>query len=121
MDGASGDVTQQAPDGAGSQLWELVPQGSLYQIVNLADGDCLTTSGSAGAQLFLWFCTTTASQDLWELPASFGASASGSLISNPASGLVMDVFGGSTTAGGAIDAWPYNGGYANQYFLALPG
>jgi hypothetical protein len=57
LDGASGYVTQQVPDGASSQLWELVPQGSLYQIVNLADGDCLTTSGSAGAQLFLWFCT----------------------------------------------------------------
>jgi hypothetical protein len=64
---------------------------------------------------------TSTSLDLWQLPASFGASATGSLISSPASGLVMDVFGGSTTAGGAIDACPYNGGYANQYFLAIPG
>jgi hypothetical protein len=120
LDGASGSITQQVPDGASSQLWELVPVGSLYQIVSLSDGDCLTTTGTAGAQLFLWFCTTT-SQDLWQLPANFGASSVGAPIENPAYGLYIDVFGGSTTAGGAIDAWPYNGGYANQYFLTLPG
>jgi hypothetical protein len=120
LDGASGYITQQVPDGASSQLWELVPQGPLYQIVNLADGDCLTTSGTAGAQLFLWFCTST-SQDLFQLPANFGASANGSLIDNPADNLFLDVYGGSTIAGGAIDAWPYNGGYANQYFLTFPG
>jgi hypothetical protein len=121
LDGASGSITQQVPSGASSQLWELVPQGSLYQIVNLANGECLTTFGSAGAQLILWYCTTTASGELWQLPANFGASASGSMIFNPASGLFMDVSGGSTTAGGAIDARPYNGGYANQYFLPFPG
>jgi hypothetical protein len=120
LDGASGYITQQVPDGASSQLWELVPQGSLYQLVNLADNDCLTTSGTAGAQLFLWFCTST-SQDLWQLPANFGAPVFGSTISSPASGLVIDVFGGSTTAGGAIDAWPSNGGYANQDFLTFTG
>jgi len=120
LDGASGYITQQVPDGASSQLWELVPVGSLYEIVNLADGNCLTTNGSAGAQLFLWFCAPLA-QDLWQLPANFGASASGSLIENPASGLFIDVYGGSTAAGGAIDASPYNGGYANQYFLTFPG
>jgi hypothetical protein len=120
LDGASGYVTQQVPDGASSQLWQLVRQGSLYQIVNLADGDCLTTSGTAGAQLFLWFCTPLA-QDEWQLPANFGASANGSLIWNPTDNLYMEVSGGSTTAGGAIDASPYNGGYANQYFLTFPG
>ena len=120
LDAASGYITQQVPDGASSQLWELVPEGSLYEIVNLSDHDCLTTSGTAGAQLFLWFCTSTSQQDLWQLPANFGASATGSLIGNPASGLFIDVFGGSTAAGGAIDAWPYNGGYANQYFLTFP-
>jgi hypothetical protein len=36
-------------------------------------------------------------------------------------GLYIDVYGGSTAAGGLIDAWPYNGGYANQYFLSFPG
>jgi hypothetical protein len=119
LDGATGYITQQVPDGASSQLWELVPVGSLYQIVNLSDNDCLTTSGTAGAQLFIWFCTST-SQDLWQLPADFGAGLFGSPIENPASGLYIDVFGGSTTAGGAIDAWPWNGGYANQSFLDLP-
>ncbi|HTU76761.1 MAG TPA: RICIN domain-containing protein [Trebonia sp.] len=120
LDGAGGYVTQQVPSGSSSQLWQLVPQGSLYQIVNLATGQCLTTWGNAGGQLFLWFCTPMP-QNEWQLPPNFGASGNGSLIENPAYNLFMDVFGGSTTAGGAIDAWPYNGGYANQYFLTFPG
>ncbi len=119
LDGVGGAVTQQVPSGASSQLWRLVPQGSLYQIVNLASGDCLTTAGTAGAQLFLWSCYP-APQNEWQLPANFGASASGSLIWNPACNLYADVYGGSTAAGGVIDAWPYNGGYANQYFLTVP-
>ena len=70
LDGAGGLVTQQVPTSAGSQLWQLVQQGSLYQIVNLATGQCLTTWGSAGAQLFLWFCTPMP-QNEWQLPANF--------------------------------------------------
>jgi hypothetical protein len=120
LDGASGDITQQVPDGASSQLWQLVPQGSLYEIVNLATGNCLTTSGNAGAQLFLWFCMPLP-QDEWQLPANFGASTNGSLIENPADNLFIDVSGGSTAPGGTIDAAPYNGGSANQYFLTFPG
>jgi hypothetical protein len=104
--------------GASSQLWSLVPQGSLYQIVNLASGQCLTTDGVAGHQLFTWPCYPQ-SQNLWQLSATFGAN--GALIRNPAYDLYVEVYGGSTAAGGAIDAWPYNGGYANQYFLAFPG
>jgi Ricin-type beta-trefoil lectin domain-like len=121
LDGAGGAVTQQAPDGAASQLWRLVPQGSLYQIVNLASGQCLTTTGSPGAQLFLWPCTFPQAGNEWQLPANFGASATGSLIWNPAYSMAVDVNSGSTAAGAAIDAWPYNGGYANQYFLTFPG
>ncbi len=120
LDGAGGAVTQQAPSGASSQLWRLVPQGSLYQIVNLASGQCVTTFGDAGGQLFLWPCWPVP-QNLWQLPANFGAAANGSLIWNPAFDLYVDVYGGSTTAGGAIDAQPYNGGYADQYYLTFPG
>jgi hypothetical protein len=42
------------------------------------------------------------------------------LIYNPACNLVIDVSGGSISAGAAIDAWPYTGS-ASQYFLAFPG
>jgi hypothetical protein len=119
LDGAGGQVTQQAPSGASSQLWQLVPQGSLYQIVNLATGQCLTTWGGSGTPLFLWTCSPT-SLNLWQLPANFGASASGSLIYNPAYNLFIDVSGGGITAGAAIDAQTYNGS-ASQYFLAFPG
>jgi hypothetical protein len=41
-------------------------------------------------------------------------------LHNPASGLYMDVYGGSRTQGGAIDAWPWNGG-SNQRFIDNPG
>ena len=120
LDGASGYVVQQVPTGARSQLWQLVPQGAQFEIVNLANGGCLTTFGSAGTQLFLYDCTPS-QYNLWQLPANFGLSASGSLIWNPACNLFVDVSSGSTTAGAAIDAQPYNGGNANQYFLTFPG
>jgi hypothetical protein len=113
-------VFQQAPSGANSQLWSLVAQGSSYQIVNLANGQCLTTDGVAGHQLFPWSCDPQA-QNLWQVNANFGAGANGSLIHNPAYDLYVEVYGGTTSAGGIIDAWPYNGGYANQYFLTFPG
>jgi hypothetical protein len=114
------DVFQQAPSGANSQLWSLVAQGSSYEIVNLANGQCLTTDGLAGDQLFTWPCYPQA-HNLWQVNANFGAGAGGSLIYNPAYNLYVEVYGGSTSAGGVIDAWPYNGGYANQYFLTFPG
>jgi hypothetical protein len=41
-------------------------------------------------------------------------------LHNPASGLYPDVYGGSRTQGGAIDAWPCNGG-SNQRFIDNPG
>jgi hypothetical protein len=59
-------------------------------------------------------------QNLWQVPAGLGAPANGSMIWNPAFNLFMEVLGGSTSAGGVIDAWPYNGGYANQFFLSFP-
>ena len=120
LDGAGGYVVQQVPTGASSQLWQLLPQGTQYEIVNLASGQCLTTFGSAGTQLFLYDCTPS-QYNLWQLPANFITSTSGSLIYNPACNLFVDVSGGSTSAGTPIDAAPYNGGYANQYFLTFPG
>jgi hypothetical protein len=120
LDVVGGGVVQQVPSGASSQLWRLVPQGSLYQIVNQASGQCLLTDGVAGHQLWAFTCLPQAG-NLWQLPANFGAGANGGLIRNPAYDLYVEVYGGSTAAGGAIDAWPYNGGYANQYFLTFPG
>jgi hypothetical protein len=35
--------------------------------------------------------------------------------------MFIDVKGGSTTSGVAIDAAPYSGGSTSQYFLAFPG
>ncbi|HTJ39796.1 MAG TPA: RICIN domain-containing protein [Dactylosporangium sp.] len=117
LDVAGINVVQQAPSGASSQLWRLTAQGSLYQIVNQATGQCLTTDGAAGDQLFVWPCFVQA-QQLWQVPGAFGYGTNGSVIRNPAYDLYVDVSGGSTAAGAAIDARPYNGG-ANQYFLTF--
>ena len=119
LDGAGGPVSQQAPSGATSQLRQPVPQGSLYQIANMATGQCLNTSGAPGAQLYLGTCLP-GPQNLWQLPPNLGASASGSLIWSPAYNLFIDVSGASITVGAAIDAQPYNGS-ASQYFLTFPG
>jgi hypothetical protein len=83
---------------------------------NLGAGDTsltCTNEFSAG--------TTPLPQDLWQLPANFGAGANGSLIWNPGCNLFVDVYGGSTAVGGTIDAYPYNGGYASQFFLTFTG
>ncbi len=120
LDSVGGLVTQEHPSGASTQLWQLRPQGSLYQIVNLASGYCLATTGVLAYPLVMLSCDPTA-QNKWQLPANFGAGSNGSLIWNPAYNLYVDVTGGSIAAGAFIDAWPYRGGYASQYFLTFPG
>ncbi|WP_432842455.1 RICIN domain-containing protein [Dactylosporangium sp. CA-092794] len=110
-------VVQQPSSSASSQLWSLVAQGSLYQIVNQATGQCLTTDGHAGDQLIVWPCSAQA-QQLWQVPTTFGYGANGSVIYNPAYDLFVDVSGGSVAPGAAIDAQTYNGG-AGQYFLTF--
>ena len=119
LDGAGTFVTQQVPSGASSQLWQLVPQGSLYQIVNAATGQCLTTFGYSGDQLFTYTCGASP-YNLWQLPANFGTSATGSMIWNPAFNLFVTVSGGSTAPGAAVDSSAYDGS-AGQYFLPFPG
>jgi hypothetical protein len=109
---------QATPTGSASQAWTFIPLGGYYQIMNKNSGLCLTTDGIAGHALFQWPCMPV-DPELWALPADFGANTN-SWIRTPNAGLYMEVYGGSTTPGGVIDAWPWNGGYNNQFFHPTP-
>ena len=98
---------------AGNQRWNLADDGHGHQtIVNQKSGKCLTTDGFAGHQLYQWTCNGSALQ-VWS--GNFKDSFTFSGLTNPSSGLSMDVNGGSRWAGAAIIAWYPNNG-PNQKF-----
>jgi hypothetical protein len=96
-----------------NQGWYFQPSGNYYQIVNVKSGKCLTTDGVAGHQLDQWPCTLGSSQ-LWQTDLALGTFYR-YWIKSVYSGLYMDVSGGSTSQGAAIDTWYWHGG-SNQYF-----
>ncbi|GII55666.1 hypothetical protein Pth03_40550 [Planotetraspora thailandica] len=99
-----------------NQGWYFKPVGDNYQIVNVKSGKCITSDGVAGDQLYQWVCTSDTSQ-LWSTgltPSDLHVHS----IRNVKSGLYMDVSGGSTSRGAAIDTWYWNGG-EHQYFAGL--
>ena len=104
-------------NGGGNQVWTFYPVGNdVYEIANQNSGQCLTTDGIAGHGVFQLPCAGAASQ-IWSTgltPTSVGAWT----ISNPWSGLYLDVSGNNPWPGTSPDVWYYNGG-ANQYFAAL--
>lgn len=71
----------------------------------------------AGHQLYQFTCVG-ASQQLWDTDLTPGFSAYS--IQSVYSNLYMDVNGGSSSRGAAIDTWYWNGGQ-NQYFGAYQG
>jgi len=98
---------------AGNQRWNLADDGHGNQtIVNQKSGKCLTTDGVAGHQLYQWTCNGSPLQ-VWSgnLTDSFHFYK----LTNPSSGLSMDVNGGSRWAGAAIIAW-YPNNASNQKF-----
>jgi Ricin-type beta-trefoil lectin domain len=107
-------VVQWYGHGGANQRWNFVELGDgTQQIVNQKSSMCLTTSGKPGAPLFQWPCTGAPGQR-WkgDLPR---AAYSGMPLKNPASGLVLDVYGGWRSAGTPLTAWYPNGGM-NQTF-----
>jgi hypothetical protein len=72
-------------------------------------------STTEGVQLDQWTCNGGTNQE-WALDAvgSYTSASDKSYeLTNLNSGQVVDVTGGSTTAGAAVDQWPTDGG-ANQ-------
>jgi hypothetical protein len=96
-----------------NQVWALKPIGSNYELVNAHSNKCLETDGIPGDQLFQAPCDGNPGE-LWYYQKSQDDSGA-VLIQNPASGLYLDVYGGSTTQGGAIDAWYFNGYNYDHY------
>ncbi len=82
---------------------------------------CVTTDGVAGDTLTQEPCTGSLSQywyaqnvtPWWDFTETL------TTLTNPNSGLVMDVYGGSTYPGAAVDAYSSNGGRNQEW--DLPG
>jgi hypothetical protein len=112
-------VIQWYGSGGSNQRWNFVdqPDGNV-QIVSQKTGMCLTTDGIAGHQLFQWYCNSPSQQE-WHGPISGVFDPDffykGKNLKNPASGLAIDVEGGSRWAGARIIGWYPNGG-DNQRF-----
>jgi len=102
-------------DGGANQEWTFSPDGgaNTYEIINVNSGQCLTTDGVAGDQLYQLPCSGSQIQQ-WRTGLSL-SDQNTSTIENVYSGLYVDVSGNSPWPGAAIDTWPYDGG-ENQYF-----
>jgi hypothetical protein len=114
---AGAKVIQYYGNGGANQRWSFVelPDGN-QQIINENSGQCLTTNGSAGSQLYQWPCTLGARQE-WRgtLPKAFTGFQRGSSLVNPASGLAVDINHASAEAGAAAIGW-YPSDTYNQHF-----
>lgn len=97
-----------------NQRWNFVDQGNGTEtIVNQNSGKCLTTDGVAGDQLYQFTCVGSPLQK-WQGTLNQLARDVDPLT-NPYTGLRVDVNGASPWAGASIVGWyPNNGG--NQYF-----
>jgi hypothetical protein len=96
-----------------NQVFTMQPSGSYFELVDKASGKCVTSDGVAGHQVYQWACNGTGNQ-LWNTTLVANNRFSYP-IPNVASGLYLDVAGGSGSRGAAIDTWYWNGG-AGQYF-----
>lgn len=106
-------IDQWSYTGGSNQVWVFRAVSGGYQVMNAYSGKCLWTDGVAGDQLRQAPCDG----DQWELWAAGSIDGFTNWFRNPASGLYMDVYGGSGAQGGSIDAWPWNGGNSNQKFF----
>lgn len=106
-------IDQWTVNGGSNQIWNFVPVGTAYEIVNARSGKCITTDNVAGDTLYQFTCIGATTQ-LWYtglVPGNGYAYA----IQSASSGLYMEVNGNSGWAGANIDTWYWNGGN-NQYF-----
>jgi hypothetical protein len=96
-----------------SQIWHVPTPGTMGRIKNYAYNECLTTDGVQGDQLYLKRCTSgLVRYQTWEPTLT----TSGYAITAWYTPYQIDVYGNSYQAGAPIDAWPFNGGYNNQFF-----
>ena len=114
-------IIQWTWNGGHNQDWYVLPTDSGYaEIVNRQTGQCLSQFGGAGAQVVQYPCYGYAQQQ-WYLGVYPGQNLNytGHNVTNRYNGLNLDVNGGSTSAGAAIDTWYGNGNW-NQWFTFEP-
>ncbi|HVV22262.1 MAG TPA: RICIN domain-containing protein [Pseudonocardiaceae bacterium] len=106
-------------NGGSNQQWTFLPIDNAgdYYIKNVNSGKCLTTDEVPGHNVYQFTCanapqqvwSTALNPNLWDTPYT---------ITNPQSGLKLDVSGDNALPGAYIDTWYYNGG-ANQFFAPI--
>jgi Ricin-type beta-trefoil lectin domain-like len=106
-------------NGGANQAWtftRITGNANTFEIINQNSGQCLTTDGVAGDQVYQEPCDQGTAQE-WITglrPATFSSAYA---IESAYSGLYLDVNGDSPWPDTSIDTWYWNGGY-NQYFAA---
>jgi Ricin-type beta-trefoil lectin domain-like len=96
--------------GGAEQQWHVPADDTDGPIINKNSGMCITTDLYAGHTLFQAPCNNPVTQ-LWHASGTLGIVS----YTNPASGLVLDVYGYNMWAGGVIDGW-YSNNAPNQHF-----
>jgi hypothetical protein len=122
---ASGAKVIQWTDHSGAnQQWTLGQvAGNVYTLTNLDSGLCLAVPGQStaqGTQLDQEACSGGAG-DQWAFDSVGSYTSAGDAsyeLANLGSGLVVDVSGGSTSAGGQVIQWPTNGGANQEWTLS---
>ena len=126
LDVSGGSTAPGAPviqwwlNGGSNQKWNVnvLPDGN-SQIINVKSGQCLTTDMVAGHGLYQFPCVSAPGQE-WNIHGLTTNDFIGRAISNPASGLVVDIYRYSRAAGATVDGW-YSNGADNQRFAAYQG
>ncbi|HEX7733693.1 MAG TPA: RICIN domain-containing protein [Ktedonobacteraceae bacterium] len=122
---AGAQIVQQPNASTADQLWTILPRGSNYQIVNVRSGYVLEVyhSGTTrGAIIDQWSNNGSLTQQ-WQLFPDANSCLSGvpCQLRNVNSGLYMEVYHSSTSAGAIVDQWTGNGtSTQNWIFTALP-
>jgi hypothetical protein len=114
-------IIQWTWNGGHNQDWYVLPTDSGYaEIVNRLSGQCLSAFGGAGSQVVQYPCFGSPQQQWYLGVYPYQSLAyTGHHVTNRATGLNLDVYGGSKTAGGSIDTW-YNNNDWNQWFIFEP-
>jgi hypothetical protein len=114
---AGGTLDQETVDGGAAQHFALQPaEGNFYRLVS--PGGLAVAGASSGSSVVLAPLDCASDAQQWSLAASPTPNAA-YVIVNHQTGWVVDVLNNSTTAGGAVDQWPANGG-ANQRWIFTP-
>ncbi len=114
-------IMQYSFHGGSNQVWQLipVPGDTSYFIENPASGKCVDVAGESralGANIVLWDCTRSASQQWAQQINSDGTST----FVNRNSGLCMDVPGAGTAVARQLDQATCNGAQQQSWRFSLP-